>query len=102
MVLKITRVNKKSEDGTKTYEYDHHKYYDHYKEKKGRTVCPICLSDVSNIYLQKHQMNSKKCKTASIANKENQFEGCDDDKNKLIEQLNETLRQLNLRFGIKK
>jgi len=77
MVLKYKTVRpcKKEESGVKTYEYeyDHTKYYEHYKAKKGSSVCPICSSEVSNIYLVKHQKTSKKCKKAFESSNEKQL-----------------------------
>ncbi len=93
---KTVRPYKKSEDGIKVYEYeyDHKKYYDKYKEKKGRTVCPTCCSDVSNIYLAKHQATSKKCLKAAEVHK------VDTEKTVLLQRLMETVKQLGEQHGI--
>jgi hypothetical protein len=99
MVLKITKVNKK-EGGLKVYEYDHGKYYDNYKEKRGRTTCPICFSEVSNIYFEKHKTSSK-CKKLAEPQL-NLSKEHEEEKQRLLEQLDTILKILHDKFGYKK
>lgn len=94
---RTVRPNKKTEEGTKVYEYeyDHKKYYEHYKEKKGRSVCPICCSEVSNIYLAKHQATSRKCLKAG------QVKIGDEEKQELIQKLMDTIQQFTEKHSLK-
>lgn len=91
MTLKVKAVRQTKKEGEKVYEYEYNnnydfkQYYVNYKEKKGRSTCQYCGSDVNNIYLEKHQKNSAKCQKAQEAKQK------EDHLNQLLEQL-ETAR----------
>lgn len=101
MVCKVKTISKKTGE-EKTYEYDHQKYYDNYKEKKGRVVCDKCGHDVNRLYLEKHQTKKVCMKKAAENEKRELQEGEEIEKKELLETLEKTLQILHQKFGIKR